>query len=202
MAVRSLRRVGLIMLMGGSAAVAAQSSVRVANEGVIRDKWMLADGVTLSAPGYPASFATSGDNVCVAMGYRINPDGTTGEFTMLRGWNSRAGGKEPEPGFWDAFSRVSAGALAQWRFKPRPEAGVPRAVDTVATMTFVGKHAQDPVALRAQCKVKDLAAALNEAKVKIARRGDMNLHTMDKNYTETTRNEAKRNITKSAMIVD
>lgn len=184
---------GLMLVCGLAMAGGAQAqAVRIANEGGIRDEWMLADGVTLSAPGYPASFAQRGDNVCVAMGYRINPDGTTGEFTMLRGWSSSGGEKEPVEGFWDAFSRASASALSQWRFKPRPEVGTPRPVDTVATMTFMGKQAQDAAALRAQCKVSDLASLLEQAKVERADRGDLNRHQLDRTFRQQTRSETIR----------
>lgn len=184
----------LLLVLSGLAAaggVLAQS-VRIANEGGIRDEWMLADGVKLTAPGYPAAFAARGDNVCIAMGYRINPDGTTSEFTMLRGWSSSTGAKEPDVGFWDGFSQASASALAQWRFKPRPEVGTPRPVDTVATMTFMGRQAQDVAALRTQCKVADLAALLEQAKVKRAERGDLNRHQLDRAYRQQTRNEMIR----------
>lgn len=182
-----------VVLLGLAMAGGAQAqAVRIANEGGIRDEWMLADGVKLAAPGYPAAFAARGDNVCIAMGYRINPDGTTGEFTMLRGWSSSGGEKEPVAGFWDAFSRTSASALAQWRFKPRPEVATPRAVDTVATMTFMGRQAQDPGALRAQCKVTDLASLLEQAKLERAKRGDLNRHELDRRFREQTRSESIR----------
>ena len=192
----NFRRAPLVFLMLGllssASAVQSQEKVRIANEGAIRDKWMLADGVKLVAPGYPAAFAARGENVCIAIGYRINPDGGTSDFTMLRGWSSSAGEKEPAVGFWDAFSRASASALAQWRFKPRPDAGTPRPVDTVATMTFMGKQAQDAAALRAQCKVNDLTALLEELKVKRAERGDLNRHQVDRAMREQSRSEMIR----------
>lgn len=191
----SIRTTVLIAVLGvvsASPLAHAQDAVRVANEGAIRDQWMLADGVTLTAPGYPANFAQRGDNVCVAIGYRINPDGTTGEFTMLRGWSSSGGEKEPVVGYWDAFSQASASALAQWRFKPRADVGTARPVDTVATMTFMGKQAQDAGILRAQCKVSDLAALLEQAKVKRAERGDLNRHQLDQAFRQQQRSEMVR----------
>ncbi|MES2858156.1 MAG: hypothetical protein V4704_03135 [Pseudomonadota bacterium] len=183
-----LAALGFLMHPGDSVA----QSVRIANEGGIRDEWMLADGVKLAAPGYPAPFAPRGDNVCLAMGYRISPDGTTGEFTMLRGWSSSGGDKEPAEGFWDAFSQASASALAQWRFKPRPEVGTPRAVDTVATMTFMGKQAQDLAGLRAQCKVDDLMALLEQVRLERAKRSDLNRHQLDRAFREQQRSEMVR----------
>src|SRR5689334_19673500 len=63
-------------------ALAADKS-RIANEGAIADEWMLAPGAKLAAPGYTKEMKESGDNVCVALGYAINPDGKTSDFTLL-----------------------------------------------------------------------------------------------------------------------
>ena len=170
----------------------AQDKVRAVNEGGIRDAWTLAPGAKLTAPGYPAQFAAKGDNVCVAMGYRINPDGSTSDYALLKSWSSSTGEKEQTEGFWDAFSLASAAALQQWKFAPRPEVGSPDAVDTVATMTFMGKQAEDAAGLRAKCKINDLAAFLEQVKVDMAKRSDLNRHQIDKAYKEQTRSEMIR----------
>ena len=145
------------------AAVAqAGDRVRIVNEGGIRDEWMLADGVKLAAPGYPAAFAERGDNVCVAIGYAIKPDGTTSDFAVLKNWSSSTGGKEPVDGFWEAFAQAGAGALSQWKFKPRPEVATPQQTYTVATMHFMGKEATDAGVLRSHCSISDLAALVKQ----------------------------------------
>ena len=146
------------------AAVAhAGERARIVNEGGIRDQWMLADGIKLAAPGYPAAFAERGDNVCVAIGYAIKPDGTTSDFVALKSWSSSTGDKEPVDGFWDAFAQASAGALSQWKFKPRPEVAKPQPTYTVATLHFMGKQAGDVSELRSHCRIEDLAAVLKAA---------------------------------------
>lgn len=143
---------------------AAADRVRMVNEGGIRDQWMLADGVKLAAPGYPAQFAERGDNVCVALGYAIKPDGTTSDFALLKAWTSSTQDKEPVDGFWEAFSQASAGALSQWKFKPRPEITKPQATFTVATLHFMGKEATDVAGLRSHCAISDLASYLQKNK--------------------------------------
>ena len=159
--------VSIAMLVALSATAGiAKDRVRVVNEGGIRDEWMLADGIQLAAPGYPAAFAERGDNVCVAIGYAINPDGSTADFALLKHWSSSTGEKEPAAGFWDAFSQSGAGALSQWRFKPRVGVNDPQRTYTVATMHFIGKEAVDPAALRGHCTIADLAAFLQEHKAK------------------------------------
>lgn len=145
-----------------AASSAAADRVRIVNEGGIRDQWMLADGVKLAAPGYPADFVDRGDNVCMAVGYSIKPDGTTADFALLKAWTSSTGDKEPVPGFWNAFTQASAGALSQWKFKPRPEVSAPRATYTVATMNFMGKHATDAGKLREHCAIADLPTFVQE----------------------------------------
>lgn len=191
--IRTAVLIAVLSAMSASPLAHAQDAVRVANEGAIRDQWMLADGVKLAAPGYPAGFAARGDNVCVAMGYRIKPDGSTSEYTLLRSWSSSTGEKEPAAGFWDAFSQASAAALMHWKFKPRPEVAKPRAVDTVATMTFMGKQAEDAAGLRGHCKVDDLASLLERVKSDNAKRGDMNKHELDEQIRRQLQNEMRAN---------
>ncbi len=153
-----------IVVCACSTTIGAENRLRISNEGDIRERWMLADGVKLAAPGYPAKFAERGDNVCVAVGYAIQPDGTTSDFSLLKSWSSSTGEEEPSEGFWDAFAQASAGALSQWKFKPRPEVTAPDTTYTVATMQFMGKQATDGAALRAHCSIPDLAALIQKNK--------------------------------------
>ena len=159
-----------LLLCLGAGIVHAQENVRIVNEGGIRDQWMLADGVQLTAPGYPAQFVDRGDSVCLALGYAIKPDGSTSDFSLLKSWSSSTGNVEPLEGFWDTFAQAGANALSQWRFKPRPEVDEPVATYTVATLSFRGKDAVDAEALRANCKVSDLEALVAEDDAERARR--------------------------------
>ena len=181
-----------LALVLASAGAHAQERVRIANEGGIRGEWMLAPGVQLSAPGYPGAFAKTGDDVCVAVGYRIQPDGSTSDFSLLKSWSSRSGEGEAVEGYWDAFSQASVAALQQWKFAPRPEIGTPTRVDTVATMTFMGKQSVDAATLRGKCKIEDLAAFLEQVKVDLAKRSDLNRHQIEKAYRQQTRDEMVR----------
>lgn len=169
---------GLLTCMCMTSAHAADR-IRVVNEGSIRDQWMLADGVKLAAPGYPATFATRGDNVCVALGYAIKPDGTTSDFALLKAWTSSTAEKEPVDGFWEAFAQASAGALSQWKFKPRPEISSPQPTYTVATMHFMGKHATDTAGLRNHCKISDLPTLVESQKSQRSQRGSIERSSLE-----------------------
>src|SRR5690242_14365448 len=158
-------RVALLALSLCTVVAAAQAGdrTRIVNEGGIRDQWMLADGIKLAAPGYPAAYKDRGDNVCVAVAYAIKPDGTTSDFAVVKEWSSAEDAGKTK-GYFDAFAQAGAGALSQWKFKPRPEVTEPQRTVTVATMHFMGKQAMDVAALRSHCQVSDLAAAIQNAK--------------------------------------
>lgn len=152
----------LLSALAVAGTAAAADKVRIANEGAIRDQWMLADGIKLAAPGYPAEFVDRGDNVCLALGYAIGKDGATSDFSIVKSWTSS---QAPVPaGYWETFAQAGASALSQWRFKPRPEVDQPQTTYTVATLQFMGKQAMDGAALRANCKVEDLAAEIANPK--------------------------------------
>lgn len=172
----------------------AADRVRIVNEGGIRDEWMLADGVKLAAPGYPAALVDRGDSVCVAMGYAIKPDGTTSDFTVLKTWSSgtdpAAPDKDPVAGYWESFTQASAGALSQWKFKPRPEI-TPRPTYTVATMSFNGKDGTLAPELRERCGISDLATVVQKNKSDRYQKGTMEKNEMER-YRRTL--EGNRNM--------
>ena len=189
----SMKKAVLIALaLAAGSGAQAQDRVRVVNEGGIRGDWTLAPGTQLSAPGYPGAFAKTGDDVCVAVGYRIQPDGSTSDFSLLKTWSSRSGEGEAVEGYWYAFSQAAVAALQQWKFAPRPEVGKPTSVDTVATMTFTGLQSVDAATLRGKCKIEDLAAFLEQVKVDMAKRSDLNRHQIENSYRQQTRSDMVR----------
>src|SRR4249919_350153 len=153
----------------------AADRIPVTNEGGIRDRWLLADGVTLAAPVYPQEFVRRGDEVCVAVGYLVNADGSTSNYALVKAWSSAGATSEPAPGYWSAFAEAAADALKQWRFKPRPEVTAATPVYTVGTFVFGMRGARNE--LRQRCIVPNLAARLRELKAG-ARRNAM-LESLD-----------------------
>ena len=126
----------------------------------LRGRWAF---VKLATPSYPAAFAKGpARDVCLALGYQIEPDGSTGKFRVLKQWNSDSEDKEPVDGFWAEFAQTGADALSQWKFKPRPEVAAPQPTYTVATLTWQTRKETDPAALRAHCRIDDLAAHIKK----------------------------------------
>lgn len=189
-----LHLLGLACMLAAAGANAQSArSVRVVNEGGIRDAWTLAPGQKLAAPGYPAAYVARGDNVCLAVGYRVQPDGRTSDFTTLHAWTSSAGGIEPEPGYFDAFGQAAVAALSEWKFTPKAGVGKPQPVDTVATVTFMSqKTAIDSQTLRAHCAVADLESAIERARENISDHKSMNHKALERKMVDQSRSERIR----------
>lgn len=168
-----------LVLCLASAKALGQKEPRIANEGTIGDKWMLADGTTLATATYPPAFASQGENVCIALGYLIAEDGGTSDFRVLKQWRSGSGEQEPADGFWKAFAQASADTVSQWRFKPRPEVEVARPTYTVATLGFNGSKDANLAGVLAHCKTTDLAGLLQRIKSEDYRRGDVIKHEQE-----------------------
>ena len=152
----------------------AMIPIDVANEGGIRDRWALDGDIAL--PVYPDGYAQAKRDVCLALGYTINPDGTTSNFRVLQQWNSETGGLEPVDGFWSAFAGAGVDAVRQWKFTPRAEAGEPKPVFTVATVTWKTRADTWPNELRDRCTIDNLAAFLQ----RYQQRYDLNDHLFER----------------------
>ena len=152
------------ILLSCLATAGASEQVKVVPEGGLAKDWIVQPGHALAAPGYPATFTDRGDDVCVAIGYRVQPDGTTSDYVMLGGWNSSRRYQQPATGYWDAYSQAGAAALSQWRFAPKQVSGMAAnaAVDTVAVMTFRGESSSRTTSdVRAKCAVPNLVARMH-----------------------------------------
>ncbi|HRO62237.1 hypothetical protein [Thermomonas sp.] len=146
----------------------AADKIPVVNEGGIARQWTLAPGASLPVPAYPEIYKSSGAEVCVAIGYLLNADGTTSDFSLLKSWSSDESAQSQD-GYWALFAQDASNALARWKFAPRPEVVEAKPVYTVATFLF---GAKDVAQLRNQCSIPDLPYHLVELRnnKKVARR--------------------------------
>ena len=143
------------LLFAGSV-FAADVPKNIVDEGQLGKTHVLAAGTQLAAPGYPGSYADSGDDVCIALGYTVKPDGTTGDFRFLQAWSSDRASAERTDRYLDTFASAAASAVSKWRFEPR-EGTASGAVSTVATLVFTGGKGATPD-LADRCRISDLAA--------------------------------------------
>jgi hypothetical protein len=167
----------LALCIAGPALAADAPKVDIASEGAIRDKWMLADGAKLAAPAYPEGFAQAQRDVCLALGYQINPDGSTSGYRVLKQWNSETADAEPVDGFWTGFANAGADAVRQWKFKARPEVATPAPVFTVATLTWQTRKDTNAATLRSECKIADLISFMRDVD---REKGGINDHDIER----------------------
>jgi hypothetical protein len=144
---------GLACLAGPLSAL--DPTVVVVDEGKLGLTHQLDAGTELAAPGYPASYSRKAHDVCIALGYTVKPDGSTGDFKLLSAWTSDRAAAEKSDRYLDTFASAAAQAVSQWRFAPK-NTGVPRSIATVATLIFRGSGTAPGLADR--CRVADLAA--------------------------------------------
>lgn len=148
----------LLLLVSGSPFAQAPEKIPVVSEGGIRDRWMLAPGATLPVPAYPKAYAANNAEVCLAIGYVLNADGTTSDFSLLKSWSA----DEPKlqrNEYWSTFAADASAALARWKFAPRPDVTEPKPVYTVATFLFGATNATE---LRRKCAIPSLTTRLVE----------------------------------------
>lgn len=134
----------------------ATGKIKIADEGKL-DQWSLVPGTQLMPP-YPEEYAGTPEQVCLVIGYLVNPDGTTSDFSLLKSWTSGSNSRTRNK-FWADFGDMASRALAQWRYVPRDAASAKPAY-TAATFVF---GAPEMVAdTKAHCEVSDLTKRLVE----------------------------------------
>lgn len=131
----------------------AGSKIPVVNEGGIRQAWTLPEGGKLAVPAYPEAYANNGGEVCVGVGYRLNADGTTSDFVLLKAWSADEPDNDRKE-YWQAFANAASDALSHWKFVPREGVSDPKAVYTAATFLF---RASSPAATSEKCRIGNLA---------------------------------------------
>ena len=142
-----------LALLAAAPVAAQQQPMRIVDEGKLDGVQVTAVAGELPAPVYPTAYADSGDDVCIAMAYTIEPDGSTGDFRVLRAWSSNSSNLETNAKYSDAFVLAAAETVAQWRFAHQGDNTSP--VGTVATLSFEGKGSTRRLADR--CRIRQLA---------------------------------------------
>ena len=134
----------------------AADRIRIADEGKIGAEWSLVPATQLMPP-YPEAYAKDAEEVCLVVGYLVNADGTTSDFSLLKSWTSGSNSRARKD-FWAEFADMSSRALAQWRYAPKDASAKP--VYTAATFVFgTPDNAADT---KTHCEVSDLTTRLVE----------------------------------------
>lgn len=138
----------------------AADKIPVVDEGDIGKTWTLQPGRKLAVLGYPPGYGDHQEEVCLAVGYLINPDGQTSDLALLKSWSSGEPRRNSSQ-YWGAFAGVASAELSQWRFVPNPKVGAPRAVYTVATFVFASPSVLES---SKRCAIPNLVQRILELK--------------------------------------
>lgn len=161
--------------------------VDIVTEGQLGQNWRVADGVQLAGPGYPEGIKGSGQNACINLGYFIDKDGKTSDFTVVKSWGGRTQGDNLDAAELDPFVRASIFAVSQWQFTPKAD-DVGKTF-TSSTFVFTDNGAERQT-VRGQCSVTDLQALLKEeGNLKFVRNGSINAYDMERQYQNYNRQQ-------------
>jgi hypothetical protein len=149
-------RIVLAVLLAVALPALAATRIKVADEGNL-EQWSLVPGTQLMPP-YPDAYAAHPEEVCLVVGYLVNADGTTSDFSLLKSWTSGSNARNRTE-FWAKFGEFASRALAQWRYAPR-NGGSAQPVYTSATFVFGAPQAA--LDTRAHCIMQSLSERLAE----------------------------------------
>ena len=175
----------LLLALAGLGTAVAGDRVTIVSEGATAGAWSPAPSKVMLVPGYPASLADKGEDVCVSVGYLLNRDGTTSDFSLLRSWGSRTPDSVRGRAHLAVFAQSAAAAVQRWRFVPvQGSRTKPKPVYTAASFAFSNNPATDQTQLRARCVITDLADFIARAQADAYKRGNLNKGRMDRARVE------------------
>jgi hypothetical protein len=164
----------IVPMLGAALAVLAGPAVAeritIVSEADAARIWAPATGVARVVAGYPDAAGDKSQDVCVNIGFLINKDGSTSDFTELKAWSSRSPDADARPEGVQPFVQSAAAAVSLWRFEPVK--GKPRSIYTSASFGFAGSRSLPTEQVRAHCAIDDLPGFVARASDKSDRRRD------------------------------
>lgn len=182
---------GSLLLLGVTFCAQAQGP-KVVPEGKLGGDWKVADGHQLAAPGYPES-GEIGANVCVNMGYAVEPNGNVVDLVVLKSWGNDSRGMPLAEKQITPFAQSVSHAISSWKFAPKGT-GTPERTVTSTTVAFVNGMSQADA--RGHCAIEDLASFLQEKRATFKRGESLKANEWDSTYRgmnrQTRQNNAER----------
>jgi hypothetical protein len=171
------RRSLLLMLLLSAAPLAVAGADFGVVDEAVASQWPLTGPRML--PPYPAELAGRAEPACVALGYRVDRQGRTSAYAVLRAWTAAAGSEADTRHRLKLFARNSAAAVAHWRFAPPARRHGDWPVYTMATFAYLpsGGAVQD---VRRHCGIADFPAFIARARQRLGERGSLMLGRMDR----------------------
>lgn len=174
-------------VLGLAPAVGALAAERmtVVNERAAAKDWVPDPAQSRMLPGYPSTFADRSEDACVSIGYLLNRDGSTSDFTMLKSWGAKTPENSRDRAHLDPLAQAAVAAVQAWRFVPAPgnRARI-RPIYTAATFSFTSNGPADREALKSHCSIADLPSFVAKAQAMAYRRGNLQKGRLERDRVE------------------
>ena len=163
------------MVLGALAAGLAFAGGRtttVISEQSIPEHWSYAPDLPHFVPGYPSTAADKSRDVCVTIGYQVDIQGRTSNFTELNSWSSATPDATPGADEIEPYVQIAAAVVSRWRFVP---VGKAHAVYTSASFAFDGSKAVGQPEILAHCRIGDLQDFVAQLQSQSQKTGNLDL---------------------------
>jgi hypothetical protein len=156
--------------------------------------WSPAPGVARVVAGYPTTVADRSQDVCVNIGFFINQDGSTSDFSEMNAWHGRHPDEKPKSEWVRPFAQSAAAAVSLWRFVPVSEKSQP--IYTSATFAFDGSKALALEQILGRCRIDDLREHVSQARREAELRGNLARAQMER--ARAQKGERRKGIQKTS----
>jgi hypothetical protein len=157
-------------------------------------RWSPAPGVSRVVAGYPTTVADRSQDVCVNIGFFINMDGSTSDFSEMKAWHGAHPDDNPKTEWVRPFAQSAAAAVSLWRFVPVSEKSQP--IYTSATFAFNGSKTLAPEQILDRCRIDDLSEHVAQARREAEARG--NLARVQMERARAQKSERRKGIQKTS----
>ena len=174
-------------VLGLAPAVGALAAERmtVVNERAVAKDWVPDPAKSRMLPGYPSTFADKTEDACVSIGYLLNRDGSTSDFTLLKSWGAETPENSRNRSHLDALAQAAVATVQAWRFVPSSgNRAKVRPIYTAATFGFTSKGPADRVAAQSHCAIADLPSFVAKAQAMAYRRGNLQKGRLERDRVE------------------
>lgn len=156
-----MNKLALVVLATSLAFAASASAQRViiVSEQDVAKSWSVSPETAGFVAAYPAAVPDKSQDVCVNLGFMINADGSTSNYTLVKAWSSATADDQAVLRVTEPFVQNVAAVVQRRKFVP---AAKPRMVYTSVTMAFRGGQA-GAEEIRAHCLVADLEKFVADA---------------------------------------
>lgn len=182
----------ILALSPFAGAYALDRPLRIADEGTIAKDWTPVGNAALATPAYP-TVTGNRDDVCVALGFRINRDGTTSDFSLLKAWSAGSADAPPPDRELKPFLQAAAAAVSTWRFAATPDASANRVVYTAASIAFVSDPTHQGTEVSAHCRISNLKQFIADAQSQANKRGSLNRNQLERSQSQISYNQEALN---------